>query len=111
MPSSFNTRSFISTGMLISVLFLPVSGILLHYQPLGTLTLEKHLLMSIHNMAATLFALFTIIHISLNWRPLLHHLKKIKGFSISKGALLAGVLVLSLVGLFSSHVFLLAMHH
>ncbi|NJK87322.1 MAG: DUF4405 domain-containing protein [Bacteroidales bacterium] len=65
----------------------------------------RHFWMSVHNMGALLFCFFAIFHILYNWRPLINHFKKIKGIRISKEAILASIVVVGLVMLFSSHAF------
>ncbi|MBN2348404.1 MAG: DUF4405 domain-containing protein [Bacteroidales bacterium] len=101
--NSFNKRAFISVALFVSGLFLPISGIMNHKLQYESLTRERHFWMSVHNMAAILFVLFTILHLTYNWRVLIKYAKKIKGISISKEALMAFLLVILIVFLFSSH--------
>jgi hypothetical protein len=102
---SFNKRAFVSIVMFISGLLLPVSGIMLHELQFEPLTTARHFWMSVHNMAAFLFTIFVVIHISYNWRCLIRYAKKIKGIAVSKEAVMAILLVVMIVGLFSSHAF------
>ena len=101
----FNGRAFISIVLFLSGLCLPISGIINHKLQFEPLTIERHFWMSIHNFAAMLFTIFAIIHISYNWRALKHYAKRVKEISISKEAIVAFVLVVIIVGLFSSHAF------
>jgi succinate dehydrogenase/fumarate reductase cytochrome b subunit len=101
----FNKRAFVSTALLISGLTLPFSGIMNHYLQFEKLILERHFWMSVHDIAGILFVVFSIIHISYNWKLLLSYAKKTKEIFISKETLAAIAFVLIIVGLFSSHVF------
>jgi hypothetical protein len=102
---SFNKRAFVSIGMLVSALFLPFSGILNHELGFEPLTQNRHFWMSIHNMAAFLFVFFAILHMSLNWRALIHYVKQAKEVMITREALAAIMLVVTIVVVFSSHAF------
>ncbi|MCK9423228.1 MAG: DUF4405 domain-containing protein [Bacteroidales bacterium] len=99
----FNRRAFISTALLISGLCLPFSGIMNHVFQFEKLTVERHFWMSVHDIAGILFVIFSILHISFNWRTLLNYAKKAKEMFISKEALAAIVLVIIIVGVISSH--------
>jgi hypothetical protein len=101
----FNKRAFVSIAMFVSGLLLPVSGIMLHEFQFEPLTKARHFWMSVHNMGAFLFTIFVVIHISYNWRSLIHYIKMIKGIAISKETVMAILLVVLVVGLFSSHAF------
>jgi len=101
----FNKRSFISTALLVSGLSLPISGIMNHYFQFDKLTLARHFWMSAHDIAGILFVIFSILHISYNWRVLLNYVKKAKEMFISKEALTAIAFVIIIVGLVSSHAF------
>jgi hypothetical protein len=101
----FNKRAFVSLAMFVSGLLLPVSGIMLHVLQFEPLTEARHFWMSVHNMAAFLFTLFVVIHISYNWRSLIHYARMMKGIAVSREAIWAILLVACIVGLFSSHVF------
>jgi hypothetical protein len=101
----FNKRAFISTALFTSGVFLPVSGIMNHILQFDGLTLARHFWMSVHDISGILFVLFSILHISYNWRALITYVKKVKDIFISKEALIAIVLVILIVALISSHVF------
>ena len=102
---TFNKRAFVSIVMFLSGLCLPISGIMNHKLQSDLLSVERHFWMSVHNSAAILFTIFAIIHISYNWKVLVHYTKKVKEISISKEAISAIVLVIIIVGLISSHAF------
>lgn len=104
----FNKRSFISTALLVSGLSLPFTGFMNHYFQFDGLTLERHFWMSAHDIAGILFVIFSILHISYNWRVLLSYAIKSKEMLISKETLTAIVFVIMIVGLVSSHAFHIA---
>lgn len=101
----FNKRAFVSTALFVSGLILPFSGYMNHILQFETLSVEKHLWMSVHNAAGILFAIFVILHISFNRSALLNYARKAKEKFISKETLTAAALVILVVCLFSSHVF------
>ena len=99
----FNWRAFSSIAMFLSVLGLPISGIMNHNLQFEQFSPERHFWMSVHNISAILFVVFAIIHITLNWRSLVHYMHKVKGAVISREALTAIAVVVFIVALFSSH--------
>ncbi len=99
----FNKRAFVSVAMFAAALGLPISGLMNHQMQFEPFSQTRHFWMSVHNVSAILFCLFAIMHITLNWTPLMHYIKKIKGVSISKEALLAVALVFVVVAFISSH--------
>ncbi len=101
----FNKRAFISTALFTSGLFLPISGFMNHLLQFEGLTVSRHFWMSVHDISGILFVLFSVLHISFNWRALINYIKKVKDTYISKEALLAIILTVLIVGIFSSHVF------
>jgi succinate dehydrogenase/fumarate reductase cytochrome b subunit len=102
---SFNKRAFTSTALLTSGLFLPFSGLMIHILQFEKLTLEGHFWMSVHDISGILFVIFSILHVSYNWKALFSYVKKVKDAYISKEAMLAIILVITIVGLVSSHAF------
>jgi len=102
---SFNKRAFISTAMLLSGLILPFSGIMNHNLQFDKLDVERHFWMTAHNTASILFVIFSILHISLNWKILINYVKKAKETFISKEVMTAVILIIIFVGLISSHAF------
>jgi len=101
----FNKRAIISTALFTSGLFLPISGLMNHVLQFEGLTIARHFWMSVHDISGILFVIFSILHISYNWRALVNYVKKVKNIIISKEALIAIILVFLIVGLFSSHIF------
>lgn len=102
----FNLRAFVSVGLFISGLALPYSGIMNHEYAFDTLSTEKHLWMSVHNVSALFFTMFAVTHVVFHWRAIINYAGRAKSVIISKEALAAGLLVISVVALFSSHAFL-----
>jgi len=101
----FNKRAFISTALFVSGLSLPFTGFMNHYLQFDKLTLERHFWMSAHDIAGILFVIFTILHISYNWKVLMSYAKKAKEMIISKEAITAIAFVIIIIGLVSSHAF------
>lgn len=101
----FNKRAFISTALFTSGLFLPISGLMNHVLQIEGLTIVRHFWMSVHDIAGILFVIFSILHISYNWKALINYVKKVKDIFISKEAFIAIILVILIVGLISSHTF------
>ncbi len=67
--------------------------------------------MSVHNMAATIFVVATLLHLALNWKALSKYMveKTIEFFTFKREMIIAFVVVIFIVGLFSSHA--LHTHH
>ncbi len=101
----FNKRAFISIAMFVSGSLLPLSGLMNHILQYELLSRSRHFWMTTHNTSALLFVIFAVLHISLNWSPLILHIKKVKELSVSREAITAFLLVVIIVGLFVSHVF------
>lgn len=99
----FNTRAFVSLGIFISALILPVSGIYNHELGLSGLTQERHFWMAVHNSAAALFTCFAAAHIVLNRKALIRHIRLAKDRLISKEAMAVAALVIGIVVVFASH--------
>jgi succinate dehydrogenase/fumarate reductase cytochrome b subunit len=105
IQKSFNKRAFTSVGLFISGLLLPFSGLMIHILQFEKLTLAGHFWMSVHDVSGILFVIFSFMHITFNWKALINYSKKAKDIVISKEALIAIILILSIVGLLSSHAF------
>jgi uncharacterized iron-regulated membrane protein len=101
----FNKRAFVSTALFVSGLILSFSGYMNHILSFDTLSFDKHLWMSVHNVVGILFAIFVLLHITFNWSVLLNYAKKAKEKFVSKETITAVALVIIVVCLFSSHVF------
>ncbi len=67
--------------------------------------------MSVHNMAATIFFVATILHLVLNWKALSKYMveKTTELFTFKREMIIAFVVVIVVVGIFSSHA--LHTHH
>lgn len=101
--SKFNKRAFVSIGMLISGLGLPYSGIMNHVLGFASMSPERHVWMSVHNILGVLFVIFSISHIRLNWKSLKNHAKNAANFLLSKEAFYAVTLVGGLLTLAILH--------
>jgi len=101
---TFNKRAFISSGLFIAGLFLPL-GWLIHFTDSKYYPKLNEFWMAVHNAATTLFAIFLIIHLVNNWKAMKAYITKSKTKLVSKETLYAVILVIFIIGLFSSHVF------
>jgi hypothetical protein len=101
----FNKRAFISSALFTSGLSLPISGFMNHYLQFEALTIARHFWMAAHDIAGLLFIIFSIIHLSFNWRIFTNYIKKSKEMIVSKETLSAFAFVLLIVVLISSHAF------
>jgi hypothetical protein len=100
-------RALTSLAMLFSFILLPLSGIPLHLY--GSTALQDpfhHTLMSIHNSTSIIFLISLIIHLVLNWKAITNYMftKTKEYMNLKKEMLVALIIVLGIVGLFSSHV-------
>jgi len=102
----FNKRAFLSVGMFISFIGLPISGYMNHILGFSEMFVERHLWMSVHNVLAIFFCFFSIWHIKLNWKPLKNAARKMSDLIISREALYA----IALVGVFLTLFILHAVH-
>lgn len=91
--------------MLFSFLCLPISGIPLHYSRSGSFSTYEHILMSVHNAAAFLFVIATVVHLILNWSALTKYIlsKTSEVFAFKREMIIALFAVMIVVGFFSSH--------
>jgi hypothetical protein len=110
MNQPMNRRAFISMLMFFSFILLPFSGIPLHFSRSGAgISITEHFLMTVHNTSAIIFLIAVVVHISLNWNAMIKYVatKTSEYFQFRKEMIVALVAVLLIVGLFSSHVFLI----
>ncbi len=91
--------------MTASLLMLPLSGYMNHYYQFDPLSTARHFWMAFHDVAAILFAVFSVIHIVFNRRLLLNYIKKAKSIIVTKEAVLAALLIVFIVGFISMHAF------
>jgi len=101
----FSKRGFISTGMFISGLGLPITGIMNHYLAFDSITTERHAWMSAHNILGIFFILFAVFHIIYNWKGLIKYINNSVEAIISKEAVAALSVVLFFLVLVILHTF------
>ncbi len=72
------------------------------------MTVERHAWMTVHNVSAILFVVFAVWHVSLNWKPMVKHVKNAASFilGIRREALLGTLLVFGIVAFITMHAFL-----
>ena len=103
----FNARAFVALMVAFSGLGLPVTGLANHVYGFSPLSAARHAWMSAHNILGLLFVVFSIWHIVLNRRALWNHLRSTAARipSVSREAVVAGVLVAIVLLLFAGHAF------
>jgi hypothetical protein len=103
----FNTRAFVALAAAVSGLGLPLTGYANHLFQFSPLSVQRHAWMAAHNLLAGLFLVFVIWHVLLNRRALLRHAEGLAGSIAlpSREAVLAGLLVASVLVLFVRHAF------
>jgi 2-oxoglutarate ferredoxin oxidoreductase subunit delta len=111
-PQPLNTRALAVLVMAIAMLILPVAGIALHFASVSGAPFqpERHLLMTIHNLAGAIFLVATAVHLKLNWRPLRSYLQAASGKlgTYRRELLVATLSVAAPLALGIAHVFRLA---
>lgn len=103
----FNKRAFTALGAAVSGLGLPLTGYANHLYQFSPMTEQRHAWMAAHNILAVLFLAFAAWHVILNRQALLRHAKGIVRNMpfLSREAVLAGLVVASVVFLFVGHAF------
>ena len=102
-----NGRTLTTLMMLFSFLWLPPSGIALHFTEAGPFEPLRHMLMAFHNVSALIFLATVTLHLVLNCKPMSQHLvsKAAEYRGVRKEAAIAAVVVTSLIVLFAAHAF------
>lgn len=106
IKQTMNKRALTSLFLFFSFILLPLSGIPLHFIRTSDVTeVMPHLLMSVHNICALIFIISLVLHLSLNWNALAKYMvtKTSEYFQLKKEFIVALVVTLLIVGLFSSH--------
>ena len=105
--NSVNRRALTSVAMLFSFLWLPPSGIALHFTEPASFHPVRHALMALHNISAFLFLTAAAFHLGLNWRAMSQHLvlRAAEYRSIRKEAAIAALVITTIIVLFASHAF------
>lgn len=103
----FNRRAFAALGAAVSGLGLPLTGYANHLFQFSAMTTQRHAWMAAHNILAVLFLAFAAGHVLLNRQALLRHVQGIARNIpfLSREAVLAGLVVASVVFLFMGHAF------
>ncbi len=102
-----NRRALTSLSMLFSFLWLPPSGIALHFTESASLEPVRHTLMALHNISALIFLVAATFHLVLNWKAMSKHLvsKATEYRTVRKEAAIAAVVVTTIIVLFAAHGF------
>lgn len=102
-----NLRALVALLMLFSFIGLPLAGIALHFSEDAPFAPTRHLLMTFHNLSATIFLISVLLHLKLNWKPLTNYLRMAlgKGMRYREEFGVAIVIVVATLALGVVHVF------
>jgi hypothetical protein len=105
--NSVNRRALTSVAMLFSFLWLPPSGIALHFTEPASFHPVRHALMALHNISAFLFLTAAAFHLGLKWRAMSQHLVlwAAEYRCIRKEAAIAALVITTIIVLFAFHAF------
>ncbi len=73
----FNSRAFLSIGMVLAAAALPLSGLANHLLQFEPMSVARHAWMSLHTSLGVVFVAFVAGHIVVNRRALAGHLRGI----------------------------------
>ena len=71
----FNKRAFAAIMAAITGIGLPITGVADHIYQFESMTTARHAWMSAHNVLSILFVAFVVLHIIMNRRTMLNHVK------------------------------------
>ncbi|MBA4320334.1 MAG: hypothetical protein C0412_18205 [Flavobacterium sp.] len=106
--SSLNKRSLNVLIMFFSFLLLPFSGVVIHStHEVAERDSLRHFAMSVHNLSAIIFLCACMLHLVANRKSLAKYLsaKTTEYSGFKRESVLALIIVLGIVGLFSIHAF------
>lgn len=95
--NGINKRAFVSCGLFLTGLGLPVSGLMNHFLAFNSVSAQKLIWMSVNDVLAVLFVFFAVFHVSYNWKPFVRYVKSYSFRNFSKELILASVLIFVLL--------------
>ena len=103
--AGLSARALASLALFCAGAWLVPSGIALHFALHDGATRWSHLFMSMHNTASLVFVAAAVVHVTLNWKVLIHYMSvRVGEYVRFKRELLIAVLGVSgLVLLVASH--------
>jgi hypothetical protein len=108
--TKLNKRALVVFFMLFSAAILPFSGLMLHEAGSHDSQKLQFIAMALHNVAAIVFTIFTIVHLKYNWKPIINYVKDKKNRLIKypkemaiAGSTLAILLLFSIIHVTQSH--------
>jgi hypothetical protein len=103
--AGLSARALVSLALFCAGAWLVPSGIALHFALHDGATRWSHLFMSMHNTASLVFVAAAVVHVTLNWKVLIHYMSvRVGEYVRFKRELLIAVLGVSgLVLLIASH--------
>lgn len=72
---TLNARALASLALFCAGVWLVPSGIALHVVSHDGFTTWSHLFMSMHNAASLFFVAAAIVHVTLNWKVMIHYVR------------------------------------
>jgi hypothetical protein len=104
---TLNKRALVFFYLIFSGVILPISGLMLHASSSDRV---KFIAMVLHNMAAIVFTITSIVHVRYNWKPIVNYVQAKHGSMMQYRRELAivSVTIISLLILGICH--LLVMH-
>jgi hypothetical protein len=94
---NLDKKAFVSSGLLLTGIGLPVSAIINHFLALRPFSTQRHIWMSANEVLAVLFLFFALFHISLNRKSIFKSLRIYSVKIFSKELLIASVLIFALL--------------
>lgn len=95
--TGINKKSFVTCGMFICFLGLPLSGLMNHILADSILTMQKQIWLSVHGVLGVLFIFFASFHVTYNWKSLVKYFESFSVRFFSKELVLASVLIFVLI--------------
>ena len=108
----FNSRAFVSIGVLLVFICLAISGIMLQITDHQSYTFWKVYWKVMHNFVAIAFLVFSLGHIGRNRKALKSYISKANSATIGK-EMIFGIILLALIILacFSLSIYLMQIHN
>jgi hypothetical protein len=94
---NINKKAFVSCGLFITGLGLPVTALINHFLFLKPFTAQRNIWLSVNDVLAVLFIFFAVFHISYNSKIFMRYFKSYSLKSLRKELVLASVLIMVLI--------------
>jgi len=108
--TKLNKRALVVFFMLFSAAILPFSGLMLQEASFHASTRPLFIAMALHNVAAIVFTIATMIHIKYNWKPIVNYIRDKKNHLVRypkemalAGSTLVILLLISIIHVTQNH--------